>query len=228
MEEYKLNHNKNKIIIFGTGNIAEVAYYFLKHDTQLNIVAFTLEKQFIKDNSTKFYLPIIPFEELEHMYPPTEYLLFAPCSGTNLNKFRERIFNKGKEKGYTFYTYISSKASIYTEKIGENCFILEDNTIQPYTKIGNNCILWSGNHIGHHSTIEDHVFITSHVVVSGMCLIKKYCYLGVNASLRDNIILEEGSVIGMGSSVTKNTDGNAIYMGTPAKLYKHCDDTIIL
>jgi sugar O-acyltransferase (sialic acid O-acetyltransferase NeuD family) len=227
MVKKDLNTNY-KIIIFGTGNIAEVAHYFLKNDTNVNIIAFTLEKQFIKNDTTKFDLPIVPFEDLTSIYPPSEYLLFAPCSGTNLNKFRERIYNKGKEYGYTFYTYISSKASIYTDNIGENCFILEDNTIQPYTKIGNNCILWSGNHIGHHSTIEDHVFITSHVVVSGMCLVKKYCYLGVNASLRDNIILEEGTIIGMGSSVTKNTDGNAIYMGTPAKLYKHCDDTIIL
>jgi len=145
-----------------------------------------------------------------------------------LNKFRERIYNIGKQKGYNFYTYISSKANVFTDYIGENCFILEDNTIQPYTKIGNNCVLWSGNHIGHHSIIEDHVFITSHTVISGMCLIKKYCYLGVNSSLKDNIVLEEGSVIGMSASVTKNTDGNSIYIGIPAKLFKKCDDTIII
>ena len=50
---------------------------------------------------------------------------------------------------------------------GDNCFILEDNTIQPFVSIGNNVTLWSGNHIGHDSTIDDHCFIASHVVVSG-------------------------------------------------------------
>ena len=222
------HYQRKNIVIFGTGKISEVAYYFLKNDTTHNIVAFTLEKDFIKNETTKFDLPIVPFEEIENIYNPDDYLLFAPCTGTNLNKFRERIYNRGKQKGYNFYTYISSKANVFTENIGENCFILDDNNIQPYTKIGNNCVLWSGNHIGHHSTIEDHVFITSHVVISGMCLIKKYCYLGVNVSIRDNIVLEEGSVIGMGSSVTKNTEGNAIYMGIPAKFYKQCDDSIIL
>jgi sugar O-acyltransferase (sialic acid O-acetyltransferase NeuD family) len=217
----------NNIIIFGIGNIAEVAYYFLKNDTNLNIVGFTLEKDFIKEE-TKFDLPIIQFESIQETHPPYEYLLFAPCTASNLNKFRERIYNEGKKKGYTFYTYISSKANIYTDQIGDNCFILEDNTVQPFTKIGNNCILWSGNHIGHHSTIDDHVFVTSHVVISGMCLIKKYCYLGVNASLRDNITLEEGTVVGMSASITKNTEGNAIYIGIPAKKFKTIDDSIIL
>jgi len=228
MNEHQFQNTiPNKIIIFGIGNIAECAYYYLTNDTNCEVVAFTLEKEYIKQE-TKFDLHIVAFEDIENKYSTDEYMLFAPCSGTNLNRFRERIFKQGKEKGYSFYTYVSSKASVFTKDIGENCFILEDNTIQPYVKIGNNCVLWSGNHIGHHSTIEDHVFITSHVVISGMSLVKKYCYIGVNACARDNIILEEGSVIGMGSSVTKNTDGNAIYMGVPAKLYKTCDTNIVL
>ena len=216
-----------KVIIFGIGNIAEVAHYYLTNDTDHQIVAFSCEKSFLV-GSDKFGLPVVAFEGLETLYPPADYLLFAPCSGTNLNRYRERIYNEGRAKGYSFLTYVSSKANVYTEDIGENCFILEDNTIQPYTKIGNNCVLWSGNHIGHHSTIEDHVFITSHVVVSGSCLIRKYCYLGVNAALRDNIVLEEGTVVGMSASVNKNTNGNAVYIGVPAKLFKKCDETIIL
>jgi len=223
-----VNDFTNDILIFGIGNVAELAYYYLKNDTKLNVKAFVVERDFMPEIKTKFELPIVSFEELEKDYSPKEYLLFAPCSGTNLNKFRERIYNEGKQKGYSFYTYISSKASVYTDEIGDNCFILEDNTIQPYTKIGNNCVLWSGNHIGHHSIIEDHVFITSHTVIAGLCLIKKYCWIGINASIRDSTILSEGTVVAMSSSVTKNTDGNAIYMGIPAKLYKTCDDTIVL
>ena len=223
-----VNDFTNDILIFGIGNVAELAYYYLKNDTKLNVKAFVVERDFMPEIKTKFELPIVSFEELEKEYSPKEYLLFAPCSGTNLNKFRERIYNEGKQKGYSFYTYISSKASVYTDEIGDNCFILEDNTIQPYTKIGNNCGLRSGNHIGHHSIIEDHVFITSHTVIAGLCLIKKYCWIGINASIRDSTILSEGTVVAMSSSVTKNTDGNAIYMGIPAKLYKTCDDTIVL
>jgi sugar O-acyltransferase (sialic acid O-acetyltransferase NeuD family) len=216
-----------KILLFGTGNIAEVAYYYLKNDSKYNIVAFILEKSFIEEK-TKFNLPIVAFEDIKEKYNPNIYSLFAPCNTNNLNKFRERIYNKGKEMGYNFISYISSKASVFTKDIGENCFILENNTIQPYTKIGNNCILWSGNHIGHHSIIEDHVFISSQVVISGMCLIKKYSYLGVNSTIKDYTIISENTVIGMHSCVTKNTESYNIYIGCPAKIYKKCDDTLKL
>lgn len=215
------------IIIFGIGNIAEVAYYYLKNDTNHNIIGFALEKKYIKEKF-KFKLPIIEFEKMENNYPPNKYTFFAPCSGTNLNRFRERIYNEGKKKGYNFFTYISSKANVYTENIGENCFILENTTIQPYTKIGNNCILWSGSCLCHHSIIENHVFIATQVVISGMCRIKNYCFIGANASLKDSVTLEEGTVVGMSACITKNTKGNAIYIGLPAKLFKKCDETIIL
>ena len=127
--------SSKKVIIFGIGNIAEVAYYYLTNDTEYQIVAFTCEKSFIT-NTKKFGLPIVAFENIQDEYPPEEYYFFAPCSGTNLNRLRERIYNEGKAKGYSFISYISSKANVCTKEIGENCFILEDNTIQPYTKIG--------------------------------------------------------------------------------------------
>ena len=206
----------NKIIIFGTNQLAELAEYYIRNDTNLKIAAFTVHKKF-KDIDYFKEKHVIEFEEIEKTYPPNEYLLFAPMTGKNLNKIRESVYNEGKKKGYKFYSYLSTKATILTDKIGENCFILEDNTIQPFVEIGNNCVLWSGNHIGHHSKIEDHVFITSHCVISGNCLIKSYSWLGVNCTLRNNLTIAEGSLIAMSASVIKNTDNYTIYMGVPAK-----------
>lgn len=216
-----------KVIIFGTGEISEIAYYYLRDDSMHNVIAFTVNKDYLK-NEFFCTLPVIPFEDIEIMYPPSEYYLFAPLSARNLNKFREKIYNEGKQKGYKFITYISSKALVYTKNIGENCFILEGNVLQYKTKIGNNCILWSGNHIGHSSIIQDSCFISSQNVISGMCNIGKYTYIGVNSTFKDNLIIADNSVIGMGSVVTKNTESYNIYIGSPAKKLKECNDSIIL
>tara|TARA_Y100000389_G_C17435834_1_gene505439 strand:- start:339 stop:1004 length:666 start_codon:yes stop_codon:yes gene_type:complete len=204
------------IIIFGTKQLSELADYYIKNDTDLKIAAFTVHKEF-KDCDTYKNKPVIEFEEIEKKYPPSEYLLFAPMTGKNLNKIRELVYQEGKKKGYKFYSYLSSKATILTDKIGENCFILEDNTIQPFVEIGNNCVLWSGNHIGHHTKIQDHVFITSQCVISGNCLIKSYSWLGVNCTLRNNLIIEKGTLIAMSASLIKNTEEYTVYMGVPAK-----------
>lgn len=216
-----------KVIIFGCGNIAELAFYYLRDDSDHQIVAFTQHQSFIKEE-TFMDLPVVAYESIQEIYPPEEYYLFAPFSATNLNKLRKNIYNEGKNKGYNFISYISSKALCFSKDIGENCFILENNVIQYRVKIGNNCILWSGNHIGHHSVIKDHVFITSHVVISGMCVIGDYSYLGVNCCLRDNLIISPNTIIGMGTCLTKNTETYKIYIGSPGKILRSCDDSIIL
>ena len=216
---------KNKVIIFCILDTAELAHYYLTNDSEYEVVAFTVNKEYMKGdtftpiNSDKSY-PVVPFEELENTYPPSDYLFFAPMTGVKMNNVRKRIYEEGKEKGYEYISYVSSKATVCDNKIGENCFILEDNTLQPFTEIGNNVVMWSGNHIGHHGKIEDHVFFTSHVVLSGHCLVKERAWIGVNATIRDYITIGEGSLIGMGALVTKNTEDDGLYMGAPAKLQK--------
>jgi sugar O-acyltransferase (sialic acid O-acetyltransferase NeuD family) len=213
----------NKVIIFGTEQLAQLANYYLINDSKYDVVCFTVHKKYktIDNFENK---KVIEFDNIENVYPPSEYMLFAPMSGKGLNKIRENVYNEGKKKGYKFISYISSKSTILTDKIGENCFILEENTIQPFVEIGNNCIIWSGNHIGHHSIINENVFITSHCVISGNCCIKPYSWLGVNCSIRNGIVIEEGTLIAMSASVIKSTDKYTIYMGVPAKPSGKSDD----
>ena len=206
----------NKVVVFGTNDLAELAHYYLTNDSEYEVVAFTVNKDYLKEITFK-ELPVVPFEELEKIYPPSEYLFFAPMTGVKMNNLRKKIYLEGKSKGYEYISYVSSKATSFNNEIGENCFILENNTLQPFTKIGNNVVLWSGNHIGHHGIIEDHVFFTSHVVLSGHCHVKERAWFGVNSTIRDGLTIGEGCLIGMGSLVTKSTDDDGLYIGTPAK-----------
>lgn len=206
----------SKVVIFGILDTAELAHYYLEHDSPHTVAAFTVNKEYIKEDTFKG-LPVVPFEELEQHYPPNEYRLFAPMTGVKMNTLRKKIYEEGKARGYEFISYVSSKATVCDNEIGDNCFILEDNTLQPFTKIGNNVVMWSGNHIGHHGIIEDHVFFTSHVVLSGHCHVKERAWFGVNATIRDFTTIGEGCLIAMGAMITKNTDDNGFYLGSPAK-----------
>lgn len=206
-----------KVIIFGLKDLAELAHYYLKYDSAHQVVAFTVSKDYM-DTDTFKGLPVVPFEEVEQHYAPQEYHLFAPMTAKNMNQQREQIYQAGKEKGYQYISYVSSKATVYDNSIGENCFILEDNTLQPFTRIGNNVVLWSGNHIGHHGEIKDHVFFTSHVVLSGHCVVESHCFFGVNATIRDNTYVAQGTLVAMGACITKQeTEAWGVYVGNPAK-----------
>lgn len=204
-----------KIIIFGIQDFAELAHFYLENDSPHEVVAFCVNEQYLPESRIFKGLPVIAFETIEAIYPPSEFQFFAPMAPNRMNRLREEVYHNIKAKGYKLISYISSKATLFNNKIGDNCFILEDNTIQPFTTIGNNVVLWSGNHIGHHSVIKDHIMFTSHVVLSGHCVVENYCTLGVNATIRDGITLAEGTFVAMAASIIKDTEPWSLYKGNP-------------
>lgn len=199
------------VIIFGIGQLAEVAHFYLENDSEHSVVAFTVDQQFIQQESFRG-LPIVAFEDIEARYLPSKYKMFVPISYRKVNALRKDKYQEAKNKGYNFVSYISSKATYYGTPVGENCFVFEDNVIQPFTRIGHNCILWSGNHIGHHSVIGDHCFIASHVVISGGVEIGERSFIGVNATLRDNLRIGAENVIGAGAIVMKDTKDKQVFV----------------
>jgi sugar O-acyltransferase (sialic acid O-acetyltransferase NeuD family) len=215
-----------KVIIFGTGAFAEVAYFYLTEDSNYDVVGFTINKKFITEENF-CGLPVIEFENIESKYSPTEFSMFIAIGYKNMNKIRANIFNESKQKGYQLISYINSKATVWKNlSIGENCFILENNVIQPFVKIGNDVILWSGNHIGHHSTISDHCFISSHVVISGFTKINSYSFLGVNSTIRDGVTIASECLIGAGTLILKNTKKGGVYTSKDATLLSISSDKL--
>lgn len=215
---YKSKQMK-KLVIFGIGEQAEMAYYYFTNDSKYEVVAFSVDKSFI-DKKELFDLPIVPFEDIEKFFPKNEYEFFIAIGYNKINKLRTEKYLSCKEKGYKIASYVSSRASIFTNKIGENTFILEDNTIQPYVIIGDNVTLWSGNHIGHHSVIKSNCFIASHVVISGGCEIGENTFIGVNATLRDHIKIGKSNVIGAGALILNDTEDSKVFMANQTEVSK--------
>lgn len=211
---------KRKLIIFGSGDLAELAHFYFVKDSDYEVVAFTLDGDYIKEPMS-CGLPVVAFENVFEEYSPTDYDCFVALSYSKINSLRMERYLEAKELGYSMASYTSSRATILNQgRIGENCLILEDNTIQPFVRIGNNVTLWSGNHIGHHSVIRDHAFISSHVVVSGGVEIGEQCFVGVNATLRDHIKVGAKSVIGAGALILSDVARDGVYIGSSTERSK--------
>lgn len=217
-----------KVIIFGVNDFAELANYYINFDTDYEVVGFSVSKEYIPVSKKFCELPVVDFMDVEKFFSPSEYYFFAPMAPAKMNKIRERIYSEIKSKGYEFISYISSKATVLTKVIGENCFILEDNTIQPFVDIGSNSVIWSGNHIGHHSKVADNVTITSHVVISGHCEIGKNCFLGVNSTISNSVKLAEGTLVSLATVIENDTDPWSVYKGNPAEKFLIPSDRVRL
>ncbi len=202
-----------KVVIFGTGDFAQVAYVYLTADSPYEVVAFTAHEQYITE-PTLFGLDVVPFERIEERFPPDTHDMLAAVGFTKVNRARTEVYHLCKSKGYTLISYINSKAVHWDHiEVGDNCFIFENNVIQPFVKIGNNVVIWSGNHIGHHSVIGDNCFIASHAVISGKVVIGNNCFIGVNATFRDGVRVAPECVIGAGATILKDTVEKGVYKG---------------
>lgn len=212
-----------QLVIFGSAEIAKLAYYYFSHDSDYRVVAFTVDDAYAE--STQFLgLPLVPFSQVIEKYPPAQNDMHVALSYSRLNQLRQEKYEQSKASGYKLASYVCSKSVTWPDlSIGDNCFILENQTIQPTVKIGDNVMIWSGNHLGHGSVIGDHTYISSHVVISGHCKIGKRCFFGVNATVRDFCTVGDDCFITMDASITRDMSDGAVALGNPAEILDDAD-----
>lgn len=209
-----------ELIIFGTAELAELAYYYFTHDSDYEVVAFTVDEEFF-DKDFFLELPVIPFSEINKRYPPEKFSMHVALSYSKLNQTRQSKYIQAKKCGYKLASYVSSKSVTWNDlTIGDNCFILENQTIQPTVVIGNNVMLWSGNHIGHATRIRDHAYISSHVVISGHCDIGQRCFLGVNSTVKDFTTIGDDCFIAMNASIVTSLKSGSVAIGPSSEVFK--------
>jgi sugar O-acyltransferase (sialic acid O-acetyltransferase NeuD family) len=202
----------NKIIIFGTGEYAELAHYYFENDPMFDykVCGFVADDEYVESDTFRD-LPLVKISDVLGIFPPTEYKAHVALSYSKLNKTRSEKYQQMKSLGYELPSYVCSRGTITWPdlNIGDNCFILEKNNIQPTVKIGNNVMIWSSNHLGHNCVLEDNVYLASGITISGHTIIGKNTFVGVNAAFKDFIKIGEDCFITMGANVTSDITNDA-------------------
>ena len=200
------------VVIYGTGQIAELVHYYLSTDSRYNVRGFVVDDEF--PHTGEFCgLPIISPTTVLNDYPPSGFAMFVAISYASMNANRRKKCEWARENGYELISYVSSRATKYPNlKIGDNCLVLEDNTLQPFVTLGNNVFLWSGNHIGHHSVIKDDAFVSSHCVISGNCVVGERSFLGVNCTIQNGVRVGTACFLGPGSLIRDDVVDEAVLL----------------
>lgn len=197
---------KKKLLIYGSGRLAEYAAYVFENDSEYKIEGFCMERDYLlKNPQTNKEMHV--FEEIEDRFSEENHFLFIAV-GNNL--VRESIYNIAKEKGIRMATYISTKASTWANlETGDNCFIDEGCVLQPFITIEDNSILFTSQ-IGHHTHIGKHVLISG-AKTGGNVHIGNHCYIGLNASIKQNLTISRNCIIGMGCIIEKNISKSSVF-----------------
>jgi sugar O-acyltransferase (sialic acid O-acetyltransferase NeuD family) len=201
------------IVIFGASVSAQVARISLERGSDHRIVGFTVDAAYA--TSDRFDgLPLVPWEQLEEAFPPTQVELLGPISYRRLNEFRRDRYLEGKARGYRFASFIHPSCIVYAKEIGEHCFILAGTVIEPYATIGNNVVIWGGTYIGHHCVLADHCFISGQVGIGAATRIGERCFLGIKVGTPPGLTIGDGCFLSAGAFVAKNVPPGSIVRRT--------------
>jgi sugar O-acyltransferase (sialic acid O-acetyltransferase NeuD family) len=218
MEE--LTQNRRSLVIFGTGQFAELALNYFLSTNSFDVLAFCVDKDW---PAPEMFLdrPVVVSDAVTSTFPPESHSMFVAIGYSKLNSHRRRVYRWAKELGYPLATYISPQAFISESvQIGDNCMVMENNVLQHRVVIGDNTVLWSGNHVGHHSVIGSHVFVTSHCVVSGNVQVGDSSMLGVNCTIQDGIRIGSSCFVGPAALVRQDMADESVILAPSGELQK--------
>ena len=209
-----------QIVLFGTGKIAEVLLYFLRHHSDYEVVACTVDRPFLPGGTWQG-LPAVAFDEVERLYPPGAHAMFVALGYQELNALRARTCAEAKAKGYSLISYVHPHSGLPEDcEYGENCFIMNNVLIHPRVRLGNDVFIWSGAMIGHHSTIGDHCWLTSCANISGVVTVGKNCFFAVNATVGHNVVMGDECFVGANALVTKCAGDRQVFLAESTKPFR--------
>ena len=209
-----------KVVIFGAGKIADVVFQTAERSPDLEPVAFTVDRDYVTA-ATFNHLPVVPFEEVEARFPPSEYAMFVALGYHRLNGLRADRVAQARAKGHRLVSVVDPEAHLPSSvRFGDNCFIMEHACVQPGVTLGENVFVFGGATIGHHSTIGDNCWITSNANISGIVTIGRNTFVAIGATIANNIDVGSDCFLGANALITKNLPDGAVVIQQPSEIIR--------
>lgn len=216
-----------KTVIYGVGPTALVFYHEVLTNGGMDIVAFCCAGDSIQE-TTYCDKPLVPFEEVERLYPPEDFQML-PMFGHKRMRDRAEAHTAAKNKGYRIPNYISAKANLE-----DGIEMGEGNVIDAFAHIGFGCTLGNGNiirqsvYLGHQSTLGSFNIVSPGSVIGGKCRLHDLSFLGLNTTIATYAEVGTECLVGAGSLVTKSTEPYSVCFGSPAKAARFHTETGVM
>lgn len=205
-----------QLVIFGTGSFALLSRYYFTNDSEYTVAGFTVDGQYQRETTFEG-LPVVPFEEVERHYPPSEFDMFVAVGIRDINRFRARKVEEAEGKGYRLASYLSSRAVAPKGLVlAANTMVMETSVVHPHATIGRNAIIWPATGVTLHDRIGDHCWIVS-VKIGESVTIGDYTFVGIGAVIAPFLTIGKRNLIGAGAVIVGDTQDSEVYRGAASK-----------
>lgn len=142
-------------------------------------------------------------------YPEHEYIV-----AIGNNSIRYRI---AEQLDVKWATAVHPSAIVSPcAKLGEGTVVMPRAVINAGAVVGRHCIINTGAIVEHDNQLADYVHISPAAALGGTVTVGEKTHIGIGASVRNNLQLCGGCLIGAGAVVVKDITEPGTYVGVPA------------
>jgi sugar O-acyltransferase (sialic acid O-acetyltransferase NeuD family) len=211
------------LIIFGTGSLARIAYYYASHEMNFKVEAFVVDSHY--KISEKFLdRPVFTWDEAKKKFPSKSTSMFVAVGYRSI-RARSNLYRRAKSEDYDLVNIFSKAAQLAMNiSLGDNNIFFPGVVLEPNVLIGSNNIFWSNTTICHNTKLANHNFFASNVTIGGEVEIGSQNFFGFSSVVLQNLKIPSEVLIGAQSLVMNDLDGLAQYHGSPALKIKAISD----
>ena len=207
------------IVIVGAGGVGRETSLIIQQINELkitwNLIGFIDDDVNSWGNVINGYPVIGGMDSLEKLSLDT-YVVVAIANYEVKRKIVNKINNKFK-----FATIIHPRVWIHDYiTVGEGTIIYEGAILTANIEIGSHVIISPKCGVGHDSIIKDYVSLLWNVNVSGNDIIEEGVMMGSGSTVIQGKRIGKGSTVGAGAVVIDNIDSYSTVVGVPAKVIK--------
>ena len=134
------------------------------------------------------------------------------------NAIREKIAEQYNMK---WATLVHPTATIGIDvDIEDGTVVMANAVINSSTRIGKHCIINTGAIVEHDNILEDYVHIAPNASLAGAVNIGEKTWVGIGASVKNNVSICDNCLIGAGGVVIKSIETCGTYAGVPVRKVK--------
>ena len=208
---------KKEIVVFGTGDFADIVSFVAEQKLGWRIIAYTVSKGLVEDGSAEYNgRPLVPFDRLEKLYKPENVELVIGMIGKNMFDQRSGVFDLIRGKGYYIPNIIDPDARVDTENIGSGNVILAHTSIEAHCSIGSGNIIWQNVVLPHHNRLGSFNNLAPSVSLSGYSEIGNHCFVGNNVCIKNRTAVGDYAYIGAGAYVSGPVEPYSVLVPHPS------------
>ncbi len=207
---------RKKLVVWGISELSEMISWYLKSDDSYEIIGYTLDDDYVKQESF-LSKPMIQYSELKNI-TDTPYEVLVTTGYGQMNNVRKQIIERLKSSGVKIADYIHPSSLVYSSKIGIGNIILENCSVGAFTEIGDGNIIYPSTTLAHHSKVGNYNFFSVECAIAGHVNIGNNCFFGVNCTVKNDITISDYTLVGAAAYINRDTDKYGVY--TPARSQK--------